>query len=232
MAGVSRLQYATDIRLIRVMCSGKVDLSYIFRAFMNGMDGVFVGACRLGECNYITHGNYSALKNVLIARKIMGYIGIDPERLWIRFMNSSDGQKFAENINAFISKISKLGPLGSENPQNGNGLKPKLEAVQRIVPYLRLVERERLRASLKTEEEHRLFFEREDINKLIRELVYEKLTMAQIMELLKEKTLSIGEIAKEVALTPSEAAKYLGLLSKQGFVRFDQGLKGYGLAGR
>lgn len=214
------------------MCSGKVDLSYIFRAFMNGMDGVFVGACRLGECNYITHGNYSALKNVLIAKKIMKYIGIDPERLWIRFMNSSDGQKFAEYVNAFISKISKLGPLGSENPQNGNGLKLKLEAAQRIVPYLRLVERERLRTNFKTEEEHKLFFESEDVNRLIKELVEEKLTMAQIMELVKEKTRSIGEIAKEVSLTPSEAAKYLGILSKQGFVRFDPSLKGYALAGR
>ena len=61
MAGVSRLQYSTEIRLIRVMCSGRVDLEFVLRAFSNGMDGVFVGGCRLNECNYITHGNYDAL---------------------------------------------------------------------------------------------------------------------------------------------------------------------------
>src|SRR5574342_610131 len=61
MAGVSRLKYTTDIRLIRTMCSGRVDLDHVLRAFSNGADAVFVGGCRLNECNYITHGNYDAL---------------------------------------------------------------------------------------------------------------------------------------------------------------------------
>lgn len=230
MAGVSRLQYANEIRLIRVMCSGKVDLSYIFRAFMNSMDGVFVGACRLGECNYITHGNYSALKNVLIAKKIMKFIGIDPNRLRIRFMNSSDGQKFAEYVNEFISTVRKLGPIGSEMNGNRNGLKVKLEAVQRIVPYLRLVERERLRTQFKTEEEHIKFFESEDVNRLIKELVYDKLTMSEIMALLREKALSTGDLAKEVGLSPSEVSRYVNTLSRQGLVRYDYGLRAYRLA--
>lgn len=91
MAGVSRLQYATDIRLIRVMCSGRVDLEFILRAFKKGADGVFIGGCRLDECNYITHGNYDALSNVLILKKIMAHIGLIPERLKIEFMSSGDG---------------------------------------------------------------------------------------------------------------------------------------------
>ncbi len=68
MAGVSRLQYSTNMRLIRVMCSGRVDLEYVLRAFSKNIDGVFIGGCRLNECNYITHGNYDALSNVYISK--------------------------------------------------------------------------------------------------------------------------------------------------------------------
>lgn len=227
MAGVSRLQYTNEIRLIRVMCTGKVDLSYIFRAFQNGMDGVFVGACRLGECNYITHGNYSALKNVLIAKKILAHIGVEPERVTIRFMNSSDGQKFVEYVNEFTNTVRKLGPLGSKNGR----LKVRLEATQRIVPFVRLVERERLRTSFKTEEEHLEYFEREDINRLIKDLVLDRLTMSEIMGLLRQKTLSTSQIAEETGLSSSEVAKYVNFLTKQGLINYDVAQKAYALAG-
>ncbi len=101
MAGVSRLQYSTRMRLIRVMCSGRVDLEFIVRAFSNGADGVFIGGCRLNECNYITHGNYGALSNVLIFRKIMDHIGLNPDRLRIDFMTSGDGIILANVTNDF-----------------------------------------------------------------------------------------------------------------------------------
>ena len=115
MAGVSRLQYSTEIRLIRVMCSGRVDLEFVLRAFSNGMDGVFVGACRLNECNYITHGNYDALNMVLLCRKILEHIGLNPERLSIEFMSSGEGILFTGNgtvildlhLRAFIAQPVK-----------------------------------------------------------------------------------------------------------------------------
>ena len=74
LAGVSRLQYTTEMRLIRLMCSGRVDLSFVLRAFSKGMDGVFIGGCRLNECNYVTQGNYHALGMVLLCKKIMELI--------------------------------------------------------------------------------------------------------------------------------------------------------------
>jgi coenzyme F420-reducing hydrogenase delta subunit len=83
------------------MCSGRVDLEFILRAFSNGQDGVLVGGCRLGECNYITHGNYDALSNVHLCRKIMGAIGLNPERLRIEFMSGADGNLLAEVVNDF-----------------------------------------------------------------------------------------------------------------------------------
>src|SRR4030043_1839493 len=102
MAGVSRLQYTTEMRLIRVMCSGRVDLEFVLRAFSNGMDGVFIGGCRLNECNYITHGNYNALNMVLLCRKIMEQIGLNPDSIRTEFMYSAEGSRFAETVNDFI----------------------------------------------------------------------------------------------------------------------------------
>src|SRR5574342_1279246 len=112
MAGVSRLQYTTDIRLIRTMCSGRVDLDHVLRAFSNGADAVFIGGCRLNECNYITHGNYHALTMVLLCKKIMEHIGLNPERLRIEFMSSAEGIRFAEVMSEFGAQVTELGPLG------------------------------------------------------------------------------------------------------------------------
>ena len=94
------------------MCSGRVDLQFVLRAFSNGIDGVFIGGCRLNECNYITHGNYDALSNVFLCRKLMEHIGLYPERLRIEFMSSAEGTLFAEVINDFVEQVKEFGPLG------------------------------------------------------------------------------------------------------------------------
>jgi len=112
MAGVSRLQYSNEARLIRVMCSGRVDLSFVLKAFSNGIDGVFIGGCILNECNYITHGNYHALNIVLLAKRLMEHIGLNPDRLRIEFISSGEGNLFAEVMDEFSSKVKELGPLG------------------------------------------------------------------------------------------------------------------------
>jgi F420-non-reducing hydrogenase iron-sulfur subunit len=171
MAGVSRLQYETESRLIRVMCSGRVDLAFVLRAFSNGMDGVFIGGCRLNECNYITHGNYHALNMVLLCRKIMEHIGLNPERLSIEFMSSGEGILFTEVMNSFGKKVKELGPLGTSEEIDEDELKSKLEAVTKLIPYIKIVEREKLESRLENEEEYDGLFTRDEIDKLFREVV-------------------------------------------------------------
>jgi F420-non-reducing hydrogenase iron-sulfur subunit len=230
MAGVSRLQYTTEIRLIRVMCSGRVDLAYIIRAFSNGMDGVFIGGCRLNECNYITQGNYDALGNVLLCRKIMEQIGLYPERLRIEFMSSGEGILLAEVINDFVKRVGELGPLGKSEGIDENGLKVKLEAVTKLIPYIKLVERERLRVPSKSEDEYHKFFTSEEANRLFNELIGDKLAIGQMMLLLRERPLSSGEISKVLGLNPSEVSKHMNSSSRQGLVRYDEDRKCYALA--
>jgi F420-non-reducing hydrogenase iron-sulfur subunit len=171
MAGVSRLQYSTEIRLIRVMCSGRVDLEFIFRAFANGMDGVFIGGCRLNECNYITHGNYDALNIVLLSRKIMAHIGLNPERLSVQFMSSGDGILFTEVVDQFSAKVRKLGPLGKAEKIDEEQLKSKLAEVRKLIPYIKIVKRKKLDSRLRSEKEYEGLFTTDEIDELFSEAV-------------------------------------------------------------
>jgi F420-non-reducing hydrogenase iron-sulfur subunit len=171
MAGVSRLQYTTETRLIRVMCSGRVDLEFVIRAFSNGMDGVLIGGCRLNECNYITHGNYHALNMVLLCRKIMEHIGLNPERLRIEFMSSAEGILFAEVMNDFGNKVKELGPLGKAEGIDQNELKSKLAEITKLIPYIKLVKNEKLASRLENPKEYNKLFTKDEIDKLFSEVI-------------------------------------------------------------
>jgi coenzyme F420-reducing hydrogenase delta subunit/Fe-S-cluster-containing hydrogenase component 2 len=171
MAGVSRLQYSTEIRLIRVMCSGRVDLEFVLRAFSNGMDGVFIGGCRLNECNYITHGNYDALNMVLLCRRIMEHIGLNPKRLGIEFMSSGEGLLFTEVVDAFSKNVKELGPLGQGEELDEDDLKSKLTEIRKLVPYIKIALRKKLSSRLKNREEYDELFHRDEIDNLINEVI-------------------------------------------------------------
>ncbi len=212
------------------MCSGRVDLEFILRAFSNGQDGVLIGGCRLNECNYTTHGNYDALGNVLMCRKIMEHIGLNPERLRIEFMSGADGNLLTEVINDFTKEVKEMGPLGKGEGIVGKGLKLKLEAVRKLVPYIRLVERERLRMPSKSEEVYHNFFNSDEFEGLFDELIVNKLAISQIMTLLQEKPLSTGEISEILGLNPSEVSRHINSSSRYGFVRYDESRKCYALA--
>jgi len=155
------------------MCSGRVDMAHVLRAFSNGIDGVFIGACHLGECNYITHGNYHALNMVLLLKRIMEHIGLNPERLRISFMSGAESNLFVESVNDFVKTIKKIGPLGrGESEKNEDGeLTSKLAEVTKLIPYIKLVKEEKLKSHLENPEEYDTFFTGEEIDTLFRDVV-------------------------------------------------------------
>jgi F420-non-reducing hydrogenase iron-sulfur subunit len=212
------------------MCSGRVDLSHVFRAFSNGADGVFLGACHLNECNYITHGNYHALTMVNLAKKLLERIGLDPDRLKIEFMSGAEANIFVEGVNSFVKKVKELGAIGKGEGIDESTLKFKLEAVATLIPYIKLVERERLRLPAMAEEEYRKFFASEELNRLFNETIAEKLALSQIVLLLQERPLATAEMAKRLGLTPSEVSRHLNTSSRQGLVRYDADRKHFALA--
>ena len=212
------------------MCSGRVDLGFVLKAFSNGMDGVFIGGCRLNECNYVTHGNYHALHMVLLVKRIMSHIGLNPERLKIEFMSGSEANVYVEAVNGLVRQVKEMGPLGQGEGLDAKELKFRLDAVTRLIPYIRLVERERLRMPVRSEEAFHQFFASDELTRLFNETIGEKLAISQIVSLLREKPLPTAEMAKRLGLTPSEVSRHLNTSSRQGLVRYDESRKCFALA--
>ncbi len=217
------------MRLIRVMCSGRIDLEFIFRAFRNGMDGVFIGGCRLNECNYQTHGNYHALSLTWLAKQILSHQGLDPERLTVAFMSAGEGTLFVEVTKAFIRRIKALGPLGRKEGLDGAQLHTRLTSVLQLIPYIRLVEREKLRVPEQSEEAYVAFFRDEKVRQIIRETILDRLTLSRIVTHLREASLSTTEIAQRLGFNPSETSRFLTTAARQGIIRFDPVRRVYAL---
>jgi len=110
LAGSSRYSYPPNVKLIRLMCSGRVDPAFILETFARGADGVFVGGCHIPtDCHY-QQGNFKALKRVTMLKKLISDMGIEPERLEIFWISASEGKKFSEVMTSFTEKIRELGP--------------------------------------------------------------------------------------------------------------------------
>lgn len=212
------------------MCTGRVDLAFVLRAFSKGADGVFIGGCWPGECHYVTEGNYDVLKNVHIAKKLLEQIGVNPERLRLEWISASEGMRYAEVMNDFGRKLKEMGPLGKGEGIEAGMLKLKLEALTKLVPYIKLVERERLRVRFGTEEEYTNYFASDDLKKIFNELLVDKLSVSQILLLLRDKPQTTVEISAALGLIPSDLSRHLKSSTRHGLVKYDQGLKCYALA--
>lgn len=117
LAGVSRIQYPPNIRIIRVMCSGRVDPIFILEAFKDGADGVLVAGCHLpSDCHYI-NGNYRAQARVTLLKRVLEDFGIDPERLRLEWVSASEGDRFATIVRDMVDQLKRLGP----SPLKHNG---------------------------------------------------------------------------------------------------------------
>lgn len=204
------------------MCTGRIDLSFILHAFAKGADGVIIGGCWPGECHYVTEGNYDALGNVYLCKRLLAQVGIDPERLRLEWIAASEGSRFAEVMNDFVAVQKKLGPIGEGEGIDEVVLKRKIEAIQSLVPYIKLVERERLRVPERTEEAYRAFFESADLDLLFAELIGEKLTVSQILKLLEERPLSKGEISQMLKIDPSVISRHINSSSRQGLIEYEE----------
>ena len=151
------------------MCSGRVALEFVLRAFANGIDGVFIGGCRLNECNYITQGNYHALNMILLAKRMIEHIGLNPDRLRIEFMSSAEGVVFAEVMSDFARKVRELGPLGYGEGLDENVLKARLLEMTALVPYIKVQKNEKLGHKLLDPAEYNNFFTQDEVDKLVNE---------------------------------------------------------------
>ena len=110
LAGTSRIQYPTNIKIIRVMCSGRIEPVFILESLKKGADGVLISGCHFGECHYKS-GNYKANRRIKLLKKYLKEMGVDPNRVRFEFVSASEGHKFAEVVREFVEELKKIGPI-------------------------------------------------------------------------------------------------------------------------
>src|SRR4030066_461268 len=117
LAGISRMQYPPNIRIIRVMCSGRIDPAFVLEAFKGGAGGVLVAGCHVpSDCHYIS-GNFKALRRISLLKKALKEFGIEPERLRLEWISASEGDKFAAVVCDMVEQVRKLGPNRANVPK-------------------------------------------------------------------------------------------------------------------
>jgi F420-non-reducing hydrogenase iron-sulfur subunit len=110
LAGTSRIKYAPNAEVVRVMCSGRIDVPFVLKAFAKGADGVLIGGCHPGDCHY-QEGNYKALRRFRLLRRLVRQMGIEEERLRIEWISAAEGDRVRVVINEMVETLRRLGPL-------------------------------------------------------------------------------------------------------------------------
>ena len=110
LAGTSRIQYPPNVKIIKVMCSGRINPMYVVNALQQGADGVLIGGCHPGDCHY-NHGNYLARRRIAVMKKLLEFMGIEPERVRMTWVSAAEGRKFADVVKEVTEDIKKLGPM-------------------------------------------------------------------------------------------------------------------------
>jgi F420-non-reducing hydrogenase iron-sulfur subunit len=109
LAGTSKIQYPTNIRVIRVMCTSRITPEFVLEAFKKGADGVLIGGCHIGDCHY-QNGNHKTNARIKLLKRILTEFGLKPERIKLEWISASEGEKFAKTVESFVEEIRKLGP--------------------------------------------------------------------------------------------------------------------------
>ncbi len=218
LAGVSRIQYPPDLRIIRVMCSGRVDPVLVIEAFLAGMDGVAVLGCHPGDCHYLT-GNYQAEKKMTLLAKILEKVGIAEDRLYLEWVSAAEGVRFGEVVDGFTNKVKELGPLGSRENVSQDRLRESLYLAKR------LVESERMRWLVGRQwellEKQNAYGEKvaqAEYDDLLEASINGELSKARILSLIEKEPLTVKEIAERVGSTSTDVFRWITYMRDTGEV--------------
>ena len=221
LAGVSRIQYPTNIRVIRVMCSGRVDPVFIAEAFIHGIDGVLVLGCHLGDCHYIS-GNYEAELKMKMLTKLLSIIDFS-NRLTLDWVSASEGNRFAQIVGNFTEQIRKLGPSPVKDKKQKKYIIDNLNAIKYTLCDTRLralVARQRelttdgnVYGDIIPTEEFEMILDDAIENEFMRHIILEKI---------KKKGKSVPDIAKEIKIEPHKVLQHIVTLRARGLVDVDQ----------
>jgi F420-non-reducing hydrogenase iron-sulfur subunit len=130
LAGIARITHAPNVRIIRVMCSGRVDPTFVLKALSLGADGVMIAGCHPGECHYVDQ-NYKAMRRYHLLKHTLHAMGVEPDRVRLVWASAAEGQQLAEAIDGLVADVRKLGPLGWAQNWDENG--ERLHALEEII---------------------------------------------------------------------------------------------------
>lgn len=109
LAGTTRAQYPSNVRIVRIMCTGALDPIYVVKPLLEGADGVLVSGCHPGDCHYVS-GNLKARRRMATLKTILSEFGLEEERVWVRWISASEGRRFAETVHEMVARLKELGP--------------------------------------------------------------------------------------------------------------------------
>jgi len=218
LAGVSRFQYPPNLRIIRVMCSARVDPTIVLETFIRELDGVMVLGCHLGDCHYMT-GNYYTEKRMKTTKNALKSAGLSPERLLVDWVSAAEGERFATLVKDFTERVRKLGPLGKETDLKPQQLRTRLVAAKETLAQERvrwLVGRERELVEDKNVFGEKIF--QEEFDQLMLQTIEKEFVRRRILLSIGEDTLSVKEIAQRVEASSMEVLRNIVSLERDGLV--------------
>ena len=221
LAGVSRIQYPPNMRVIRVMCSGRVDPKFIIRALELGIDGVYVMGCHIGDCHYL-EGNYEAVRKYDMTEKFLSFVGLD-NRIRLDWVSASEGVRFGEVVSKFVEDIRALGP----SPLSGDN--PDLELLEKVKAVRMAASDNRMRALVgrqrKITEEENVYGEKvpeEEFNELLDSAMKDEYERHRVLLALEKDPKSVKDLAVELDIDPSIVLEHMLKLKGRSLVDFKE----------
>jgi len=206
LCGVSRFQYPPNIRVVRVMCSTRVDPIHILKALQAGADGVFLGGCHIGDCHYLT-GNYHTQHKIAMTKKLLEAAGIDPKRLRLEWVSASEGERFSKVVEDFTNEIKEMGPT---NIKSDEKLIARLEAAIGAATGARL--RSLVGNYHLVTEVQNVYGEKidmEQMDAILDEAVDSEYHRNLVLSRMMAEAKSVKQIAKEIDVPSDRVLKYM-----------------------
>ncbi len=212
------MQYTTDVRIIRLMCTGRVDPTMVANAFIEGADGIMVVGCHFGDCHYIS-GNYQAKVKIGLASRALSYVGLNPGRVAFNQCSSAEGDRFVSQVTAFQSTVQELGPLGHAEQLPLAGLKNRLETARAALgsQKLRWVEGKFTEFENSGNKYGEKFTEHE-MWRILDAIVIDEIATHSILKEMQKGAVSVRQLSKNLDIAPPDALKYVLALQRRGLV--------------
>jgi heterodisulfide reductase subunit A len=217
-AGMSRFEYPANIRIIRVMCSGRVDPKFILHAFQKGAAGVLVAGCEIPTCHYIS-GNYYTNSKIMVTKKLLELAGIKPDRLRLEWLSAAQGPKFAKVVHELTAQVESLGTIENDQYTESDLFAAELCARSERVRILGTKITDFMEFGNKYNEQ----FTKHEIERLVDEIATDEYINQRILLAIKDKKRSITDLATELNTIPSRIQKNTQALIKNNIVKMDHG---------